>query len=352
MPAVYFPILVMLLGLIFRGVAFEFRFGDASASCGTTRSSGARWSRRSRRARARRVRAGLPGRRPAVRRRQLRLVRRRSRCSTGVGLVVRLRPARRELAGDEDRGRAAGLGAPRRPRCSLFGVLAFIAMVSIWTPLIEPQIAARWFAWPNLLLLRRCRSSRWRCSSWLWRALDNRGREAAPFFAAMGLFALCYLGLGISLAEHRAAHDHAVGRGGLAAVPGVPAGRHAVPAADHPHVHRLVLLGVPRQGKGGNRLSLKRPWIPKPSDLPDDAAAEAPRPRPLLSAAPQPGGHRGDTIDAGEVGDVLLKFAVVLLSSINAVLWEVYTEAPFMAAAWAAIAVWFLVWMLRAVRNR
>ena len=29
MPAVYFPILVMLLALIFRGVAFEFRFRDS-----------------------------------------------------------------------------------------------------------------------------------------------------------------------------------------------------------------------------------------------------------------------------------------------------------------------------------
>ena len=28
-PAVYFPILVMLLGLVFRGVAFEFRYRDA-----------------------------------------------------------------------------------------------------------------------------------------------------------------------------------------------------------------------------------------------------------------------------------------------------------------------------------
>src|SRR6202162_373900 len=28
-PAVYFPILVMLLALVFRGVAFEFRFRDA-----------------------------------------------------------------------------------------------------------------------------------------------------------------------------------------------------------------------------------------------------------------------------------------------------------------------------------
>ena len=33
---------------------------------------------------------------------------------------------------------------------------------------------------------------------WLWRSLD-RGRDVAPFFAAIGLFALCFLGLGISL---------------------------------------------------------------------------------------------------------------------------------------------------------
>jgi membrane protein YdbS with pleckstrin-like domain len=86
----------------------------------------------------------------------------------------------------------------------------------------------------------------------------------------------------------------------------------------------------------------------KPPDSPDRTAAEAPK--HVLSAAARP--HRGDTIGAADVGDVLLKFAVVLLCSINAVLWEVYTEAPFMAALWAVIAVWFLIWMIREVRNR
>lgn len=33
---------------------------------------------------------------------------------------------------------------------------------------------------------------------WLWRSLA-RGRDAAPFIAAMGLFLMCYLGLAISL---------------------------------------------------------------------------------------------------------------------------------------------------------
>ena len=42
-PAVYFPILFMLIGLLFRGVAFEFRhMSDAAAACGTGRSIWAR----------------------------------------------------------------------------------------------------------------------------------------------------------------------------------------------------------------------------------------------------------------------------------------------------------------------
>jgi cytochrome bd ubiquinol oxidase subunit II len=36
---------------------------------------------------------------------------------------------------------------------------------------------------------------------WLGRSLA-RGREATPFVAAMGLFAMCYLGLAISLYPH------------------------------------------------------------------------------------------------------------------------------------------------------
>ena len=51
-PAVYFPILVMLLALVFRGVAFEFRFRDADTQdvLGSRASVTARRSRHSRRA--------------------------------------------------------------------------------------------------------------------------------------------------------------------------------------------------------------------------------------------------------------------------------------------------------------
>ena len=47
LPALYAPIIAMLLGLIFRGVAFEFRWRDpAHRASGTSPSRAARWSRR------------------------------------------------------------------------------------------------------------------------------------------------------------------------------------------------------------------------------------------------------------------------------------------------------------------
>ena len=64
----------------------------------------------------------------------------------------RLRAARRDLAGDEDRRR----GRRARPRagqdrcCS--AVLGFMAVVSLWTPLAVPRIAERWFSTAEHLL--------------------------------------------------------------------------------------------------------------------------------------------------------------------------------------------------------
>ena len=51
LPALYLPLMVMLFGLIFRGVAFEFRYSTGTRVwCGTWRSPAARWSPPSRRA--------------------------------------------------------------------------------------------------------------------------------------------------------------------------------------------------------------------------------------------------------------------------------------------------------------
>ncbi len=52
------------------------------------------------------------------------------------------------------------------------------------------------------------------------------------------------------------------------------------------------------------------------------------------------------------MGNDLLKIAVVILSSINAVMWEFYTESTFMAVIWAAIAIAFAMWAVRDIRYR
>jgi cytochrome d ubiquinol oxidase subunit II len=83
-------------------------------------------------------------------------------------------------------------------RHCLLGVLAFIAMVSLVTPFLDPRIAARWFSWPNIALLTPVPLATGAIAWWVWRSLW-RGRDVAPFVGAMGLFAMCYLGLGISL---------------------------------------------------------------------------------------------------------------------------------------------------------
>ena len=58
---------------------------------------------------------------------------------------------------------------------------------------------------------------------------------------------------------------------------------------------------------------------------------------------------RGET---SSVGNTLLRAAVVFLCSVNAVTWEVYTEAPVMAALWAIVAIGFVSWMIYDARHR
>jgi cytochrome bd ubiquinol oxidase subunit II len=96
--------------------------------------------------------------------------------------------------------------ARKKAEFSLFGVLAFVAMVSAWTPLLEPRIAARWFGWPNTLFLSPVPIVTLLLAWWLWRALTRLG-DNQPFFAAMGLFAMCYLGLGISTFPYIVPHS-------------------------------------------------------------------------------------------------------------------------------------------------
>jgi cytochrome d ubiquinol oxidase subunit II len=80
-------------------------------------------------------------------------------------------------------------------------VLVAVAGVSLWTPLLHAEIAARWFTWPNILLLSPVPLLVAALALALVRALRRR-YEYQPFLIALGMFVLSYLGLGISLFPH------------------------------------------------------------------------------------------------------------------------------------------------------
>ena len=90
----------------------------------------------------------------------------------------------------------------------------------------------------------------------------------------------------------------------------------------------------------------------RPEDAREEIARGTPKLGPRHYFMRKPGAHRTDSVDAAEVSNILTKLAVVLLSTINAVLWEIYTEAPVMATIWAIIAIAFLVWIVREARQR
>jgi membrane protein YdbS with pleckstrin-like domain len=53
----------------------------------------------------------------------------------------------------------------------------------------------------------------------------------------------------------------------------------------------------------------------------------------------------------GNIGNRALKLMVILLCTINAVMWEYYTESRLMAIAWAGIAVAFVAWIIDDMRR-
>jgi cytochrome d ubiquinol oxidase subunit II len=83
-------------------------------------------------------------------------------------------------------------------RRALFGILAFILMVSLWTPLASERIAARWFTLPNFFYFLPVPVLTALLAWAIWNAL-RKGREVIPFLGTMGLFFLSFSGLIISL---------------------------------------------------------------------------------------------------------------------------------------------------------
>jgi cytochrome d ubiquinol oxidase subunit II len=197
LPAFYLPVIVMLLALVFRGVAFEFRW------IGVT--SKRHWTF-----------AFAAGSALAA------------FCQGLIlgGLIQGIKVENGAFAGAAfdwltpfavlcGLGLMAGYGllgatwlvmktdgsvaarARIEAKLLLLTVLAFMAIVSIWTPLAFERIAVRWFSLPNILFFWWVPAATALVAFAAWRWLET-GREALPFLAAIALFLLGYLGLLIS----------------------------------------------------------------------------------------------------------------------------------------------------------
>jgi cytochrome d ubiquinol oxidase subunit II len=196
MPALYIPIIVMLLALVFRGVTFEFRgiarkgrfFWDVAFSAGSMLAAYCQGV----------VLGGLL--------QGIKVVDGQFAggaidwatpfavtCGLGVMAGYALLGATwlaMKTEGPVAR-RALGQG-----RFLLLVVLFFMALVSIWTPMSIPRIAERWFSVPNIYYLSAVPvlTAAAALGIWVWLAKPN----AKPFFCAIALFLLGYAGLAIS----------------------------------------------------------------------------------------------------------------------------------------------------------
>ena len=198
MPALYAPMIAMLIGLIFRGVAFEFRWRtQAERNRWDLAFAGGSWLA----ALAQGIALGailqgvhVEGRHYAggwwdwltpfsV--------------LTGVSLAIgyALLGATWLVLKTEGtlRDRAYHL-------CwyLLFAMLAAIGTVSMATPFLHIQYAQRWFTWPNVILTAPVPVAVALVTVLLLRALANR-QDQQPFLLTLLLFALSYAGLGISM---------------------------------------------------------------------------------------------------------------------------------------------------------
>ena len=77
-------------------------------------------------------------------------------------------------------------------------LLVSIVVVSLWTPFLEARYWSRWLSWPAIIYVGPVPVL---TAVLGWRLLASIAarHEREPFVVTLGLFALCYIGLGISL---------------------------------------------------------------------------------------------------------------------------------------------------------
>ncbi|HEX2216406.1 MAG TPA: cytochrome d ubiquinol oxidase subunit II [Xanthobacteraceae bacterium] len=197
MPALYMPVIVMLLALVFRGVAFEFRtvarttkmHWNFAFSAGSLLAALAQGAVLGGLIQGIKVENGafaggmLDWATPFA-------------LLCGLGLVAGYGLLGATWLILKTEGEVAAR-ARKQAYLLLLAVLILMGAVSLYTPLAFDRIAARWFSAPNIFWLWPVPIVTLLVAWMLWRAIDA-GREALPFLASIVLFLLGYLGLVIS----------------------------------------------------------------------------------------------------------------------------------------------------------
>jgi cytochrome bd ubiquinol oxidase subunit II len=197
MPALYAPVIIMLLALTFRGVAFEFRWKTrrgkflwdwafAGGSLLATFAQGIALGA---------LVQGIPVSGRAYAGGWWNWLTPFS-LTTGVALVFGYALLGAGWLIYKTEGSLQNR-AFQTAKISGIATLTLIGVVSLWTPFLNPDFMGRWFVFPQLLYTAPVPLLVLGCGWLLYTGIGQR-RKLQPFLASLSLFVLCYIGLGIS----------------------------------------------------------------------------------------------------------------------------------------------------------
>ncbi|MFA9475320.1 MAG: cytochrome d ubiquinol oxidase subunit II [Filomicrobium sp.] len=206
MPALYAPIIAMLLGLIFRGVAFEFRWKanrsraiwDWSFTLGSLTAAFAQGIMLGALVQgievADRAYAGgwwdwlTP-----------------FSIATGIAVIIgyTLLGATWLIVKTEGDLQEQ---AYRWAKTAGIGTIVMIGIISLWTPFLNDIFMQRWLAFPAIVYAAPVPILVLAAAFSLYKGLQMR-RELQPFLSALALFVLCFIGLGIGFYPYMVPHS-------------------------------------------------------------------------------------------------------------------------------------------------
>ena len=197
MPALYAPVIAMLLALVFRGVAFEFRWKtrrgqflwDWAFAGGSTLAAFAQGIALGA------LVQGIPVANRAYSGGWWNWLTPFS-LVTGVALVIGYALLGACWLVYKTEGHVQS-ESRRYARLAGVATLVLIGAVSLWTPFLSEAFMLKWFRFPALLYTAPVPLLVLACAWLLYRGLEEK-RDLQPFLASLGLFVLCYIGIGIS----------------------------------------------------------------------------------------------------------------------------------------------------------